>query len=127
MTFETKRAEAAAAMDGTVRAVLADQAQKLERQDYVCFRCQKYQHGTNSLSPIIDLFLRGRFSRPSWRKALTTDELYLLRQEVAAVLRRKLLAKKNALEERLKQLHPPDDHEITSFLSIGKSKTPGFG
>jgi type I restriction enzyme, R subunit len=30
--FEAKRAEAAAATDGTVRAALADQAQKLERQ-----------------------------------------------------------------------------------------------
>lgn len=37
----------------------------------------------------------------------TADELYLLHLEVAAVLRKKLLAKKNALEERLEQLHRP--------------------
>ena len=34
-------------------------------------------------------------------EALTADELYLLHLEVAAVLRKKLVARKNALEERL--------------------------
>jgi hypothetical protein len=41
-------------------------------------------------------------------EALTADELYLLHLEVAAVLRKKLLARKNALEGRLKQLQPPE-------------------
>ena len=40
-------------------------------------------------------------------EALTTDELYFLHLEVVAVLRKKLAAEKKALEERLKQLHPP--------------------
>ena len=46
-------------------------------------------------------------------EALTADELYLLHLEVAAVLREKLVAEKNALEERLQRLHPPNDPEIT--------------
>jgi DNA-binding protein H-NS len=46
-------------------------------------------------------------------EVLTADELYLLRLELAAVLRKKLVAEKNALEERLRQLRPPDDREIT--------------
>ena len=46
-------------------------------------------------------------------QALTSDELYLLHLEVAAVLREKLVAEKNALEERLQRLHPPNGHEIT--------------
>jgi DNA-binding protein H-NS len=45
-------------------------------------------------------------------EAWTTDELYLLRLDVAAVLRKKLVIKKNALEERLQQLHLPNDHAI---------------
>jgi DNA-binding protein H-NS len=46
-------------------------------------------------------------------EALTADELYLLHLEVTAVLREKLVAKKNALETRLQQLHPLEDHEVT--------------
>ena len=46
-------------------------------------------------------------------EALTADELYLLHLEVAAVLREKLVAKKNVFEERLQQLHPTNVHEIT--------------
>ena len=45
-------------------------------------------------------------------EALTADELYLLHLEVVAVLRKQLVAKKTALEERLQQLYPRDDHEI---------------
>ena len=45
-------------------------------------------------------------------EALTADELYLLHLEVVAVLRKQLVAKKNALEERLQQLYPRDDHGI---------------
>ena len=58
-------------------------------------------------------------------QALTSDELYLLHLEVAAVLREKLVAEKNALEERLQRLHPPNgsrDHATTSALPTGKSK-----
>jgi hypothetical protein len=42
-------------------------------------------------------------------EALTADELYLLHLELTAVLRKKVVAEKNALEERLRQLQPPDD------------------
>jgi DNA-binding protein H-NS len=45
-------------------------------------------------------------------EALTADELYLLHLEVAAVLREKLVAKKNALEKQLQELHPLEDHEV---------------
>jgi DNA-binding protein H-NS len=44
--------------------------------------------------------------------ALTADQLYLLHLEVVAVLRKKLVTKKNALEERLQQLYAPDGHGI---------------
>jgi hypothetical protein len=44
-------------------------------------------------------------------RALTADELYLLHLEVTAVL--KMVAKKKALEKRLQQLHPLDDHGVT--------------
>ena len=40
--------------------------------------------------------------------ALTADELYLLHLEVAAALRKKLVARRKALEEQLKQLQPPE-------------------
>jgi DNA-binding protein H-NS len=50
-------------------------------------------------------------------ESLTADELYLLHLEIVAVLRAKLLAKKKALEGRLHQLQPPDDHEITQSES----------
>lgn len=40
-------------------------------------------------------------------EAWTSDELYLLHLEIAAVLRRKLVTKKNALEERLERLRRP--------------------
>lgn len=37
-------------------------------------------------------------------KSMSVDELYLLRQDVAAVLAAKLVAKQDALEKRLQQL-----------------------
>jgi hypothetical protein len=37
-------------------------------------------------------------------KSMSIDELYLLRQDIAAVLAEKLVAKKDALEKRLQQL-----------------------
>src|SRR4051812_29721102 len=46
-------------------------------------------------------------------KSMTGDELYLFHLEIVAVLSPKLVAKKNALEERLRQLQLPDEHEIT--------------
>jgi DNA-binding protein H-NS len=46
-------------------------------------------------------------------RAWTADELYLLHLEVTAVLREKLVAKKKALDKRLQQLHPLDDHGVT--------------
>lgn len=55
-------------------------------------------------------------------EAWSADELYLLHLEVATVLRKKLVAKKNALEERLEQLHRPDAHAPRP--SNGKSKIP---
>jgi DNA-binding protein H-NS len=52
-------------------------------------------------------------------EALTTDELYLLHLEVAAVLRRKLAAEKNALEERLRQLRPPQSRRPNPSVKAG--------
>jgi DNA-binding protein H-NS len=44
---------------------------------------------------------------------LTEDELFDLHTEVTAALTEKLLAKKDALDERLRQLRPLDDPKIT--------------
>ena len=63
-------------------------------------------------------------------QALTSDELYLLHLEVAAVLREKLVAEKNALEERLQRTASAQwsrDHATTSALPTGKSKISESG
>jgi DNA-binding protein H-NS len=67
---------------------------------------------TGDVVAIIAIMIGGIFMTNDF-EALNADELYLLHLQLAAVLRKKLEAKKNALEERLRQLQPPDDREIT--------------
>ena len=45
-------------------------------------------------------------------EALTADQLYLLHLDITAVLKQRLVAKKDVLEEQLRRLHPTDDHAI---------------
>lgn len=49
---------------------------------------------------------------PNDFEALNADELYLLHLDITAVLKQKLVAKKDSLERQLRQLHPTDDHTI---------------
>ena len=51
-------------------------------------------------------------------EALTADELYLLHLEITAVLKERLAAKKELLEQQLQRLHPPEDN------SAPKSRRP---
>ncbi len=46
-------------------------------------------------------------------EGLTIDDLFKLHTELSAVLTEKLIAKKAALDKRLRRLHPLDDREIT--------------
>ena len=46
-------------------------------------------------------------------EVLTADELYSLHTEVATVLKKKLIAKKDVLEDQLRRLHPPRDRVTT--------------
>ena len=48
-------------------------------------------------------------------EALTADELYLLHLEITAVLKEKLAAKRELLEQQLHRLHPPEDSAVTRF------------
>lgn len=62
-------------------------------------------------------------------ESMSTDELYLLRQDIAAVLSAKLVAKKDALEKRLQQLPVlPAGQETTQSkpCRIGPAVTPKF-
>jgi len=46
-------------------------------------------------------------------EGLTIDDLFTLHTELSAVLTEKLIAKKDALDKRLRRLHSLDDREIT--------------
>lgn len=52
-------------------------------------------------------------------ESMTIDELYLLHQEVTAILVRMAIAKKNELEARLQQLQLPDDRELPQSKRAG--------
>ena len=58
-------------------------------------------------------------------EALSTDELWLLHLEVIAVLRKKLAVEKNALEERLQQLRPPQSRRPNPSVKA-KLRTPNY-
>jgi hypothetical protein len=51
-------------------------------------------------------------------ESMTSDELFELHEKISAILSAQLVAKKNTLERRLRQLAPlSDDHEGTPSKS----------
>ena len=56
----------------------------------------------------------GAIMKRSHLKTMTTDELWTLHQEIAMTLSQKIIAEKDVLENRLRQLKKPDHLEQAS-------------
>ena len=50
-------------------------------------------------------------------ESMTIDELFALREEVAAILKEKLMAKNKIAEERLRQLDQPSKPRLGKYRS----------
>ena len=65
----------------------------------------------------------GAIMKRSHLKTMTTDELWTLHQEIAMTLAQKIIAEKDVLENRLRQLKKPDHLEQASE-SARADRTP---